>query len=77
MKGYISTVQHGVGRSAPDRQFFFINKRPCDFPKLARVVNEVYKTFNRHQYPFVMLEVASEKGKIYDAVMSYVGTFLY
>lgn len=28
--GFVSRGDHGVGRSATDRQFFFINNRPCD-----------------------------------------------
>uniref|UniRef100_A0A3B3D559 Mismatch repair endonuclease PMS2 n=1 Tax=Oryzias melastigma TaxID=30732 RepID=A0A3B3D559_ORYME len=60
--GFISRCDHGVGRSATDRQFFFINSRPCDPLKVTKVVNEVYHTYNRHQYPFVALNitVASE-----------------
>ncbi|CAJ0967988.1 unnamed protein product [Ranitomeya imitator] len=32
--GYISQCDHGVGRSATDRQFYFINQRPCDPAKV-------------------------------------------
>ncbi|XP_063790546.1 mismatch repair endonuclease PMS2 isoform X2 [Pseudophryne corroboree] len=55
--GYISRSDHGVGRSATDRQFYFINQRPCDPAKVSKVVNEVYHSFNRHQYPFVVLNI--------------------
>ncbi|XP_062860037.1 mismatch repair endonuclease PMS2 [Trichomycterus rosablanca] len=58
ISGYVSQADHGVGRSATDRQFFFINKRPCDPSKVAKVVNEVYHMFNRHQYPFVALNIS-------------------
>lgn len=61
INGYISSVTHGCGRSVTDRQFFFINNRPCDFPKLARVVNEVYHSYNTHQYPFVFLNMILNK----------------
>ncbi|XP_077595856.1 mismatch repair endonuclease PMS2 [Stigmatopora nigra] len=62
ISGFVSQAEHGVGRSATDRQFFFINKRPCDPQKVAKLVNGVYHMYNRHQYPFVALhiEVASE-----------------
>uniref|UniRef100_A0AAZ3RBA1 Mismatch repair endonuclease PMS2 n=1 Tax=Oncorhynchus tshawytscha TaxID=74940 RepID=A0AAZ3RBA1_ONCTS len=62
ISGFVSRGDHGVGRSATDRQFFYINNRPCDPSKVSKVVNEVYHTFNRHQYPFVALNitVASE-----------------
>ncbi|CAL8302114.1 unnamed protein product [Lota lota] len=56
--GFVSRGDHGVGRSATDRQFFFINKRPCDPSKVTKLVNEVYHMYNRHQYPFVALNIA-------------------
>lgn len=56
--GFISRGDHGVGRSATDRQFFFINSRPCDPTKVIKIVNEVYHMYNRHQYPFVALNIA-------------------
>ncbi|XP_008301962.1 mismatch repair endonuclease PMS2 isoform X2 [Stegastes partitus] len=56
--GFVSRGDHGVGRSATDRQFFFINNRPCDPVKVTKVVNEVYHMYNRHQYPFVALNIA-------------------
>uniref|UniRef100_A0A673JVX8 Mismatch repair endonuclease PMS2 n=1 Tax=Sinocyclocheilus rhinocerous TaxID=307959 RepID=A0A673JVX8_9TELE len=55
--GFVSQADHGVGRSATDRQFFFINKRPCDPIKASKLVNEVYHMYNRHQYPFVALNI--------------------
>ncbi|XP_060795715.1 mismatch repair endonuclease PMS2 [Neoarius graeffei] len=58
ISGYVSQADHGVGRSATDRQFFFINKRPCDPSKISKLVNEVYHMFNRHQYPFVALNIS-------------------
>ena len=61
--GYISFVDHKCGRSSLDRQFFFINKRPCDIAKISRLVNEVYHMFNRHQNPFVFLDINLKTGK--------------
>ncbi|XP_017157195.1 mismatch repair endonuclease PMS2 isoform X2 [Poecilia reticulata] len=58
ISGFVSTGDHGVGRSASDRQFFFINSRPCDPVKVSKLVNEVYHMYNRHQYPFVALNIA-------------------
>ncbi|XP_039735717.1 mismatch repair endonuclease PMS2 isoform X2 [Pteropus medius] len=58
ISGFISHCTHGVGRSSTDRQFFFINRRPCDPAKVSRLVNEVYHTYNRHQYPFVVLNIS-------------------
>nr|XP_020029460.1 mismatch repair endonuclease PMS2 isoform X1 [Castor canadensis] len=58
ISGFISRCEHGVGRSSTDRQFFFINRRPCDPAKVSRLVNEVYHMYNRHQYPFVVLNIS-------------------
>lgn len=55
--GFVSRSDHGVGRSSTDRQFFFINQRPCDPIKISKLVNEVYHMYNRHQYPFVALNI--------------------
>uniref|UniRef100_A0A2K5YIU9 PMS1 homolog 2, mismatch repair system component n=1 Tax=Mandrillus leucophaeus TaxID=9568 RepID=A0A2K5YIU9_MANLE len=62
ISGFISQCAHGVGRSSTDRQFFFINRRPCDPAKVSRLVNEVYHMYNRHQYPFVVLNISVDSG---------------
>ncbi|XP_069889614.1 mismatch repair endonuclease PMS2 isoform X2 [Dipodomys merriami] len=64
ISGFISRCTHGVGRSATDRQFFFINHRPCDPAKVSRLVNEVYHMYNRHQYPFVVLNISVDSGNL-------------
>uniref|UniRef100_K7G4E2 Mismatch repair endonuclease PMS2 n=1 Tax=Pelodiscus sinensis TaxID=13735 RepID=K7G4E2_PELSI len=58
--GFVSHCDHGVGRSTTDRQFFFINQRPFDQSKISKVVNEVYHTYNKHQYPFIVLNICVE-----------------
>uniref|UniRef100_A0ACB8FL17 Mismatch repair endonuclease pms2 n=1 Tax=Sphaerodactylus townsendi TaxID=933632 RepID=A0ACB8FL17_9SAUR len=37
---------------------------PCDPAKVSKVVNEVYHMYNRHQYPFVVLNVCADSGSI-------------
>ncbi|CAG0886003.1 unnamed protein product [Darwinula stevensoni] len=64
IEGFLSSCQHGQGRSSTDRQFYFINSRPCDFPKLSRLVNEVYHSFNRDQYPFACLDIHAKSDAI-------------
>ncbi|XP_069342679.1 mismatch repair endonuclease PMS2 isoform X8 [Eulemur rufifrons] len=64
VSGFISQCAHGVGRSSTDRQFFFINRRPCDPAKVSRLVNEVYHMYNRHQYPFVILNISVDSGNL-------------
>ncbi|CAH1793681.1 unnamed protein product [Owenia fusiformis] len=64
ISGYISQCVHGQGRSSADRQFIFINKRPCDFSKVTKLVNEVYHMYNRHQYPMVVLDISLDKQSV-------------
>ncbi|KAI1943226.1 ATP-binding mismatch repair protein [Ophidiomyces ophidiicola] len=51
--GYISKPIFGEGRQTPDRQMFFVNSRPCGLPQIARAFNEVYRSFNISQSPFI------------------------
>jgi DNA mismatch repair protein PMS2 len=66
ISGYVSTCQHGEGRSKADRQFFFINQRPCDLASMSKSLNEVYHGFNRHQNPFsiIMINVTDHLGSV-------------
>ena len=54
--GVISSGAWGQGRSSPDRQFYYINGRPCDLKQVSRAINEVYKSFNTHQSPLAVLD---------------------
>lgn len=63
--GYISKPDHGMGRSSADRQFLYVNKRPCELSKVSRVINEVYHMFNRNQYPFVMIDISLARGLLW------------
>ncbi|GAB1866069.1 Mismatch repair endonuclease PMS2 [Camponotus japonicus] len=54
---YVSTCDHAIGRSSPDRQFFYVNGRPCDLTKVSKLVNNVYHKYNNKQYPFVFLNI--------------------
>ncbi|CAD5123590.1 DgyrCDS11924 [Dimorphilus gyrociliatus] len=64
INGYISSPDHGKGRSSPDRQFFYVNNRPCDMKKLSKLVNEIYHTFNKQQYPFLVLNIRLSKDSV-------------
>ena len=54
--GHISRPVHGDGRQTPDRQMFFVNSRPCGLPQIAKAFNEVYKSYNLNQSPFVFAD---------------------
>lgn len=57
--GFISTPKHGKSNS--DWQFISINSRPIDYPKLAKIINQVYRSFDPtgsgNQYPVLVLNL--------------------
>lgn len=76
LRGLVSKPILGHGRSSGDRQYFYVNGRPWDSPKLAQIFNQVYKMFNATQYPSVVanlelppsaydVNVAPDKRSIY------------
>ena len=36
---------------------FFVNSRPCGLPQVAKVFNEVYKSYNISQSPFIFANI--------------------
>ncbi|CAG9793764.1 unnamed protein product [Diatraea saccharalis] len=62
--GFISSCAHGSGRSTTDRQFYFINSRPCEPTKIIKLINDVYRQYNPNQYPFVFLNVNIETASV-------------
>jgi DNA mismatch repair protein PMS2 len=57
VEGFISKGTDNTGRSRPDRQFFFINKRPVDLPSLSKLINQLYRSVNKKQYPSFILNL--------------------
>ncbi|KAM0438881.1 hypothetical protein ACHAPT_001642 [Fusarium lateritium] len=55
--GHVSRPSHGDGRQTPDRQMFFINGRPCGLPQFAKAFNEVYRSYNASQSPFILADI--------------------
>ncbi|XP_022149528.1 DNA mismatch repair protein PMS1 isoform X2 [Momordica charantia] len=55
VEGFVSKSGQGSGRNLGDRQFFFVNNRPVDMPKVGKLVNELYKSANSRQYPIAIL----------------------
>eukprot|EP01104_Vermistella_antarctica_P002413 TRINITY_DN12656_c0_g1_i1.p1 TRINITY_DN12656_c0_g1~~TRINITY_DN12656_c0_g1_i1.p1 ORF type:complete len:950 (-),score=186.26 TRINITY_DN12656_c0_g1_i1:28-2877(-) len=63
VEGYISGVGPSTGRRTSDRQFFFINNRPIDCPKIARQINSVFKgAVNPHHVPALVLNFIIKTG---------------
>ena len=56
VQGHISRPVFGEGRQTPDRQMFFVNSRPCGLPQIAKAFNEVYKSYNVTQSPFIFAD---------------------
>lgn len=67
--GHVSKPAHGEGRQTPDRQMFFVNGRPCSLPQLAKVFNEVYRSYNNSQSPFIFADVQLDT-MLYDVNVS-------
>ncbi|KAI7735013.1 hypothetical protein M8C21_016193 [Ambrosia artemisiifolia] len=53
--GFLSKSGNGSGRSLGDRQYFFVNGRPVDMPKVSKLANELYRSANSKQYPIVIM----------------------
>lgn len=62
--GYISSCNHGSGRSSRDRQFIFINGRPCEPKQVIKLINDTYHRFNMQQSPFVALNIIVERSEV-------------
>ncbi|KAL9548707.1 hypothetical protein MBANPS3_005560 [Mucor bainieri] len=54
VEGFISKPEWGLGRSTSDRQYFYVNGRPCVLSKMAKAFNDVYRIFITNQYPVVI-----------------------
>ena len=44
--GFVSKATSGMSKAAGDRQFFYVNGRPIDAPKAAKIVNEVFRSLS-------------------------------
>ncbi|OBZ74664.1 Mismatch repair endonuclease PMS2 [Grifola frondosa] len=56
VKGLVSKFAVACGRTGTDRQFFYVNGRPCNPSKVQKAFNEVYRTFNANQTPFIVAD---------------------
>jgi DNA mismatch repair protein PMS2 len=67
--GHISRPVVGEGRQTPDRQMFFVNSRPCQLPQVAKAINEVYRSYNVTQSPFIFADLVMDTNS-YDVNVS-------
>lgn len=56
VEGFVSKSGQGSGRNLGDRQFFFVNGRPSDMPKVSKLLNELYRSSNSKQYPIAIMD---------------------
>ncbi|KAG6857450.1 hypothetical protein H0H87_003517 [Tephrocybe sp. NHM501043] len=54
VKGLISKFSVGGGRTGTDRQFFYVNGRPCNLSKVQKSFNEVYRSHVRYSIFYEM-----------------------
>ncbi|XP_055534971.1 mismatch repair endonuclease PMS2 [Wyeomyia smithii] len=64
IEGYVSSCAHGSGRSSKDRQFFYINSRPCEPVQIIKLINETYHKYNTNQNPFVYLNLKMDRSDV-------------
>jgi DNA mismatch repair protein PMS2 len=55
VEGFVSRPGAGCGRASSDRQFVYVNGRPVDLPKINKLLNELYGSFNSLQKPMAVL----------------------
>lgn len=67
--GHISRPASGEGRQTPDRQMFFVNARPCGLPQVSKAFNEVYRSYNSSQSPFIFANIELDT-HLYDVNVS-------
>jgi len=60
--GLVSRAGTGVGRSNNERQFTYLNGRPVDLPRLHKVVNEVWRTYELGHKPAFALDLQLPPG---------------
>ncbi|EIW78023.1 DNA mismatch repair protein MutL [Coniophora puteana RWD-64-598 SS2] len=56
VRGLISKFAVNSGRTTTDRQFFFVNGRPYNPSKVQKAFNEIYRSFNANQSPFIVAD---------------------
>uniref|UniRef100_A0A182FMQ8 MutL C-terminal dimerisation domain-containing protein n=1 Tax=Anopheles albimanus TaxID=7167 RepID=A0A182FMQ8_ANOAL len=64
IEGYISSCAHGAGRSSKDRQFYYVNSRPCEPRQISKLINDAYHRYNVHQQPFVYLNLKLDRSEV-------------
>lgn len=63
--GFVSRNDElGGGRTAPDRQFIFVNSRPVDVPFLTKVLNAEWRKCSSKRYPVIVLNINVDQSAV-------------
>ncbi|KAJ2765438.1 ATP-binding mismatch repair protein [Coemansia nantahalensis] len=62
--GHVSRPLPDAGRAAADKQYFFVNGRPCDFPRAKRLVNELYRAHCPTRFPVFAIAITVDAASI-------------
>lgn len=55
VEGFLSKPQNGSGCTTAYKQYFFVNGRPVDMPKVSKLINELFRSSSSKQFPIVIL----------------------
>ncbi|KAJ2699956.1 ATP-binding mismatch repair protein, partial [Coemansia spiralis] len=64
IEGHVSRPVPEAGRGAADKQHFFVNGRPCDFPRAKRLINEMYRAHCPTRFPVCAIAVTVDAASI-------------
>jgi len=64
IEGYISNIDHHCARTFKDRQFCYINSRPCEMNAVSKLVNEMYQRYNMKQFPFFFINLKVDQSNV-------------
>ncbi|PVU84494.1 hypothetical protein BB560_007339 [Smittium megazygosporum] len=62
--GYISNPLPNSGKNSSDKQYIYLNGKPCEVPKIKKVINEVYREFNPSQHPIAVINIQLQPGSV-------------
>ncbi|KAJ1730107.1 ATP-binding mismatch repair protein [Coemansia biformis] len=64
IEGHISRPLPEAGRGASDKQYFFVNGRPCDFPRAKRLINELYRSHSPTRFPVFAIAITIDSASV-------------
>ncbi|XP_070499909.1 mismatch repair endonuclease PMS2 [Chironomus tepperi] len=62
--GYISNIDHACGRTLKDRQYLYVNSRPCEMKAISKLVNEIYRKYNMKHFPFFFINLKVDQSNV-------------